>query len=209
MKPVNPLFLAPIHSLHRIDGSLAWDSWWYEPNYFRPAHPLADKSKVDRMLAFTIELRSRLRTLAYTTDLQSALLRYGRALDSRDLNDAFLRLWGLLEFLTATTSAPYTVTARRAAFLFAERDYAFQVLSHLANYRNRFVHAGSETEEIESLLYLLKRHVEALLIFHAGNRIGFASIAEAGEFLDMPSDKTALAERIRKLRFASKFRGLT
>ena len=79
-----------------------------------------------------------------------------RALDSADLNGAFLRLWSLLEHLTDSTHEPYKVATRRAAFMFADRERSQLVLSNLTNYRNRFVHVGSETGDIESLVFQLK-----------------------------------------------------
>jgi hypothetical protein len=165
----------------------------------------SDKAKFERILAFAASLRARLASLPYRKDIERALIRYVRALDSADLNDAFLRLWSLLEFLTDSTHDPYKVATRRAAFMFTDHVRSQLVLSNLTNHRNRFVHVGSETEDIESLVFQLKRYVDALLLFHLGNRFGFDTRPEAARFMDQPPDKMELTLRIKRLQQARKF----
>lgn len=204
-KPVNAILLLPFHTLHQQDGRLASESWWFDPSFAEAANVFSDDRKFDQLIQFDVKVRRKLTACPYRQDLQQALLRYVRALDSADLNDSFLRLWGVLEQLTATTRSSYDVTVRRAAFLFAERDYAAQVLSVIAAHRNGFVHAGSESPDVEALVYMLKRHVDSLLMFHIGNRFGFASLSDAGEFLDLPATSGALERQLTRLRDAQKF----
>jgi hypothetical protein len=202
---VNEILLCPFHSMHNDDGSLATSSWWYDPGYGKPTKSLFDKGQISSFLAFSKKLRRRLNQSNYRDELVDALLRYVRALDSSDMNDAFLRLWSLLEFLTNSSHDPYKVAIRRAAFMFAEREYSGQVLTHLMNHRNRFVHASKDTSEIESLLFLLKRYVEALLTFHIGNTFKFESRASAALFMDLPPNRSQLDARLRMLQNARKF----
>lgn len=203
--PVNSILLGPIHTLHEEDGKPATESWWYEPNYQGPAPIFSDRHRIENMLKYTKNFRALLKRSDYQSDIITATVRYVRALDSTDWNDTFLRLWGVLEFLTATQLDPSKVTIRRATFMFSDRDYAIQMLSHLKDYRNKFVHAGSESGEIESLMYQLKRYVEALLAFHVGSNSDFTSMADASEFMDLPSSKRLLDERIKRLKLAKKF----
>lgn len=149
----------------------------------------------------------RLAQVPYRSEIEGALIRYVRALDSADLNDAFLRLWSLLEYLTDSTHDPYKVATRRAAFMFADRERSQLVLAHLTNHRNRFVHVGSDTDDIESLVFQLKRYVDALLFFHIGNHFDFHSRAEAARFMDLPTDKSELDLRINRLRHAKRYIG--
>jgi hypothetical protein len=204
-RPVNEILLCPFHTMHNEDGSLATESWWYEPGYSGPAQQFTDRAKIDKLFTFSKKLRTRVSQSAYSDELANSLVRYVRALDAADLNDAFLRLWSLLEFLTDSTFDPYKVAVRRAAFMFAERNYSVQVLNHLMQHRNRFVHAGTDTAEIESLVYLLKRYVDALLMFHIGNSFKFESRASAALFMDLPPSKSQIDERIRRLHNARKF----
>ena len=156
---------------------------------------------------FAGNLRSRLTKLSYRSDIEGALIRYVRVLDSADLNDTFLRLWSLLEYLTDSTHDLYKVATRRAAFMFADRERSKLVLTHLTNHRNRFVHAGSDTDDIESLVFQLKRYVDALLLFHLGNRFGFSSRNEAALFMDLPLNKKELQLQIKRLQDAKKYVG--
>jgi hypothetical protein len=46
-------------------------------------------------------------------------------------------------------------------------------------YRNRTIHAGYATEDIETLLYQLKRYVDLALLFYIYSAPDFASIGES------------------------------
>lgn len=203
--PVNDIRLSPFHTLHDIRGNLVTETYWYDPGYSKPATLFSDKSKFTRLLEFSKSLRSRLSQLPYRGEIEGALIRYVRALDSADLNDTFLRLWSLLEYLTDSSHDPYKVATRRVAFMFADRERTQLVLTHLTNHRNRFVHAGSDSDEIESLVFLLKRYVDSLLLFHLGNRLGFTTRAEVAQFMDLPHRKEDINQRIKRLREARRF----
>jgi hypothetical protein len=203
--PVNDIRLSPFHTVHDPNGALATETYWYDPGYAKPASLYSDKPLFSKLQEFARNLRTRLGQLPYRQDIESALLRYVRALDSADLNDTFLRLWSLLEYLTDSGHDPYKVATRRAAFMFQDRERAQLVLTHLTHHRNRFVHTGSDSHEIESLVFLLKRHVDSLLLFHLGNSFGFANRGEAARFMDLPSSKDEIDLRISRLRSARKF----
>jgi len=203
--PVNNILLGPIHTLHNRDGKLATESWWYEPQYQGVIKPFNDKSKINNMCKYMTNFRRLLKKSNYASDIIQAVLRYVRALDYRDWDVSFLRLWSVLEFLTGTLSDRYEVTIRRASYMFSNREYNRQILSHLRDYRNKSVHAGSESSEIELLMYQLKNYVEVLLAFHVRNKFKFSSIADAAEFLDLPNDLDLIDRKIGKLRYARKF----
>lgn len=203
--PVNDIRLSPLHTVHESSGVLATDTFWYDPGYRKPATPFNDKSVFPQLIDFSKYLRKRLTVSPYRDDLRTALIRYVRALDSADLTDTFLRLWGLLEYLTNSTHDPYKVAIRRAAFMFEDRERALLVLSNLTSFRNRYVHAGSDPQEVESLVFQLKRYIDALLLFHLGNPFGFASREDASLFMDLPPDPTKLKHRVRRLRQALHF----
>lgn len=205
--PVNDIRLSPFHTVHDIKGNLATESYWYDSAYMHPAKTFSNKNEFKKILIFSKKLRSRLAIHPYRSDIEDALIRYVRALDSSDLNDTLLRLWSLLEYLTDSTNDPNKVTTRRAAFMFADGERAQMVLSYLANYRNSFVHTGSDTNNIESLVFQLKRYVDNLLIFHIGNRFGFESRNEAALFMDFPPNKNELKLRIKRLNAVIKFIG--
>jgi hypothetical protein len=204
--PVNRIIPGPIHTLHEPKGKPATDTYWHEPSFPNPAfnafYVQGDWKQVQEI---ENEMRTRLAKKSYRADIEDAIRGYTRALDLRDFNTAFLALWGLLEKLTSTLLDTYKITIRRTLFLFQEREYHQQILNHLRNYRNRAVHAGEETEEIETLLIQLKFYVEQLLFFHIYNKLGFSSMPEAAEFMDLPHDTSVLKKQIKLLEKAVRF----
>jgi len=206
--PVNGILLGPIHTLHHPRGKLATDTFWFEPTYRAPVKEFDLENDKENIAKFSKSVRKALRKTQYRTDIEEAIIRYARALDDRDWHAAFLKLWGVLERLTSTTrDETYAATAKRAAFIFAEREYFGQVMKVLVYHRNQAVHASVSTEEIETYLYQLKNIVEALLEFHLWNRYKFASLAQACEFLNLPTEQDALATRAKIARFALEYRG--
>jgi hypothetical protein len=203
-RPVNKILLSPFHTVHDSRGDLATESFWYEPGYVAPDTVFFSEKRFDMALAFAQRGRRSLEKSSYREDLRAALIRYVRALDSADLHGTFLRLWGLLEFLTDSTNDGSKTTIRRAAFLFRDRERSRLVLSYLATFRNRFVHAGSQSGEIESLVFQLKRFVDQLISFHLLNSLRFDSRSEAAQFLNLPVDPSKLRKDIRRMAQASK-----
>lgn len=202
---VNDIVLGPIHTLHDERGKLATETWWFEPDYREPTKTLTQVNKMDKMYLFLSKIRAHLKRNNYASDLKAAIIRYGRALDLPNWEASFLQLWGTLEQLTGTTTSSYNVTVRRASFLFQDYEYHQQILSHLRDYRNRAVHAGTADNNIENHLFQLKRYVERLIEFHLATKIDFKNIAEATDFMDSPKTMEELDSKIKMLRRAKRF----
>jgi hypothetical protein len=208
-QPVNKFILGPLHTLHFLSGELATNSnWWYEPSYLEPVKPIHPTQAEQESMSRSLELlKDTLRRHKYSQDIRKTLIRYSRALDERNWATAFLKLWSVLEFMTDSTRASSDVAIRRTAFLFEERDYHLQILQHLREHRNAFVHLDKENSEIEAYLYEIKGYVERLLVFHFHNTFGFESLEEAAGFLGLPHEDEVLSKQIERLTLARKFRG--
>jgi len=202
--PVNKILPGPLHTLHLPNGKLATESWWYETKRFGNERPHDVTNELGKMYKFLSNVRKRLAKCRYRQTIEDAIILYGRALDEWDWDGAFLKLWSILEKLTDTEES-YKVTIRRASFILEDRSYHQQVLRHLKDYRNKFVHEAADSSEIETYMYELKNLVEALLAFHLGSRFGFQSLKQAAEFLDLPSEKALLASRIKMMKYAQRF----
>lgn len=203
--PVNDIRLTPFHTLHLDNGLLATEEFWYEPSYISPAKIFYDKNKFKQIQNYSKKIRLKLSKLAYKKDIESALVRYVRAFDSSDPNNTFLRLWSILEYLTASTELPSEVTIRRTAFLYTDRETNVLILTNLANYRNKFVHAGTESDDLESLVFQLKKYVEGLFQFHIGNNFKFNTRYEASDFMNLPYVKDELHKKILRMQQALSF----
>lgn len=159
-------------------------------------------------------VRTALGRCPYRAQLEEFLVRYARALDGRDMEAVFLRLWSLLESLTGTTAGEsYDTTIDRASFLFGDLDVVRHLLEHLRSRRNRLVHQAEEHgAAAEELVYQVKYFVEALLVFHLNTGRQLRSMAKATEFLSLPRNVqglekslTACKDRVRLLSRALKF----
>jgi hypothetical protein len=80
------------------------------------------------------------------------------------------------------------------------------LLEHLRYYRNQLVHHGASQSESETYTLQLKDFVEALLYYHLVWRGRFQTLAQAGEYLDLPIDVDELKRRLRLFKAAVKFR---
>ncbi len=153
------------------------------------------------------EITEKLRGHKYCDDLKSALRRYNEALDDIDWSNSYLKLWSLLEFLTATSSptSRHEDTIKRAAFVWKDSKAALSELEFLRVTRNRHVHHSVAPNNGEMAIYLLKSYVEALFRFHFRNDYDFSSVGSAGSFLSLPTDRQILEQKKRDYGRALKF----
>lgn len=207
-EPINTILLGPLHSLHKPRGELATETFWYEPSYRAPVRVVNLGTRYTQVVKFYSNLQGLLRRSHYRTDMKNAIIHYARALDDRDWHASYLKLWGVLENLTAMgRRGNYDVLVRRSAGVFGKYEYMREVLNVLRDQRNRVVHASSTSEEIETYLYQLKKCVEGLFEFHLGNSFRFKSIQRAMEFLELPPARQDLDYKARLIGFAQKYRG--
>lgn len=202
-EPVNKIRPGLIHSLHFRNGDLATDSGWYDPDYL-PAKPLDINSKLDLITKYSSKFLKKLNSSFYAKEIIDSIILYTRALDIADLSSSFIKLWSVLERLTNAEGA-YSTLIRRAAFVFEDKEYYKQVLRHLRDYRNKYVHRAFDSNNIEVYLYQLKDITEVLISFHVGNQYGFKSIGDASEFLDLPVEKNILEKQLNFRRYAQKY----
>ena len=206
--PINRIVLGPIHTLHNYDGSLAVkNQWWYDPGYYGPIKPYFPNEKdFSTLMKAQQYMRKRISNLNYSKDIVSGIVRYCKALDERDMTSSFLKLWGVLEFLTSTTRTSYDVTIKRTASIYQKRDFHLQVLKVIRDYRNSYVHSDEETEEVETYLIQLKNYVESLIHFHLTNGHNFFSLSDSADFFDLPVYEKDLLKKLKLLKYAVKFR---
>lgn len=193
--PINVVRLGSQHTLHLADGTAANECVWFEPGFveasiFRFKSP--DVIKHNSRWALR-----QITACPYGEQLVASLVRYVHALDERDANSAFLGLWGALEALTTPNQANYDNTVRRCSFLFKDRTFHTQMLEHLREYRNVYVHAGESSNRARTHCYQLQLYFASLIWFHIRNARFFLSIDEANQFLDSPSNTTELKRRVR------------
>ncbi|GAH63122.1 unnamed protein product, partial [marine sediment metagenome] len=126
--PVNKYILGPLHTLHKPDGKLATENWWYNLEYVYQIRPYDPSRVIGKLYKFESSVRKLIQKSKYSSEIDTAILRYTRALDLTNWEDAFLRLWSVLEYLTGMNrNDRYEVIVKRAAFVFGGEKYARQV----------------------------------------------------------------------------------
>lgn len=164
------------------------------------------KNKLENLYKFQDKARKLLKKSKFKNHIETALRKYAQVLDIRDLESSYLRLWGLLEYLTNTNeNESHKDTVKRTSFFFQEREYAKQVLNHLRDHRNRSVHTSGSNQNIETLLYQLKNFVEVVFEFQITNRFNFSSREEFTQFMNLPEDVSELKRRKEMIGHALKF----
>ena len=206
--PVNNISFGPLHTIHLTNGKLATESWLYETGYIGPLKSFDLKNKKDDLYKFQNNVRKLLNKSKFKNQMEEALRKYAQALDIRDWESSYVRLWGLLEYLTNTNeNESHKDTVKRTSFFFQEREYAIQVLNHLRDHRNRSVHTGGSNQNIETLLYQLKNFVEVVLEHQIANKFKFSSRDELTQFMNLPDDVEELKRRQKMISNALRFMG--
>ena len=204
-EPINTIRLGGIHTVHNEDGSLASEMVWFEPNYTeaKPCNPKQPEI-FKKNCTYACRLLSKSK---YSKSIKDALLRYVRALDEKDQNNALIKLWGAIECLTSPGEANYDFVTKRCSFIFEDNTYHKQVLEHLREVRNQSVHAGDQEEKAKINCYQLQFYFYHLIFFYLRSATVFNSLDEANQFLSMSPNKDDLLKKkkllVRALRFVS------
>jgi len=207
-KALNKIRLGPVHTVHLPQGPLAVKQCWSEP-FFEAGDPEfldGEWPKIQKAASWCLR---RYHSIPYFKDATTMWIRYAYALDRADMEASFLKLWGLLEFLTGTTGERYDETIRRTLFLCDDREFHRLILEHLRDRRNALVHHDDGSSEAEQHVFQLKRYVEELMRLHLVMGKRFKSMAEFGEFLSLPPEPAVLKEKLRQYRQALGFRERT
>ena len=199
--PINKVRLAAVHTCHLLNGEAAGGSVWFEP--YQGKEPPA---KVDSKAAKSAEkILVLLRSSPLSTELEEAMLGYVRALDNSDQNAAFLSLWTVIEQLVSTGNGESNSVVKRCAFLFEDGEYHTEVLKHLVQYRNEFVHAGRSTSQAKTNCYQLQVYFRALVKFYLGQKKFFSTLADANAMLSLSSNRETLRRQQLMIAKALKF----
>lgn len=206
-RPMNRVLAGPFFTIHKSRGAPAVETLQYDPFFFHYTHISRPRSGWPHVVSEARTIRNICGRSPMSASIRTAFLRYCRALDPPDAGTAFMKLWGVLEFLTSTTGGRYDDTIKRTAFLYADPFHERHSLEVLRYHRNSAIHAGADGPERE-LLTTLHRHVANLLTFVLQGAYFFSSLDEIGEFLGLPPDKVNLERKFRLAKRARVFKRL-
>ncbi|WP_417463261.1 hypothetical protein [Kordiimonas sp.] len=204
-KPINLVRIANIQTIHKVDGSLATETFWYERDWQETKKVSVTDSGKPLLPRFH-SARHRLKNNPLAPYAITALRQYARALDNSDWKNSFLELWVVLEYLTAIHNADYKKLVKRASGMYTEADEIQQIAQHLRVRRNEIVHSSSQDEDSEQLIFQTKELIEPLMLFYIGNPFRLRTRDEVGEFLDLPNSTVEIRRRKSLLEHAMHFR---
>jgi hypothetical protein len=206
-RPVNVVLPGPLYTVHKLDGSLVKERFWFEPLKIEDDWVASLERNWKGLQKWQKQIQNRLKRIKYARSLQDLFVRYTRALDLIDYDVAFNKLWAVLEYLTNSVG-DYNKLIKRVLFLYPAQDHKFHslILEHLRDVRNGIVHYDSSRISMETYLFQLKSFVEVVVLFHLRNGSRFSSLVTATDFLDHPNDPKCLQKRLLALRNALRLR---
>lgn len=203
VRPVNPVLLGPVHTLHLPSGRLATKDYRYESDRLR-THWIADlESEWERLRKWTRVVSRRLARIGYRSAIEHLLVRYTRAFDVVEHDVAFSRLWAVLE-QCARSGSDHGMLIDRVSYLYSEphRSFARLLLEHLRHVRNGVVHYDRSQGGLEVYLWQLKSFVEDMLAYHLGEGPHFECLADAANQLELRRQRDTLARELGKVKSA-------
>ena len=199
VKPINSIYLGPVHTLHLRTGKPASETYWYEAVY----PPWVEAKPVKKWHTIKHET-SRIRSIIirhpYSDFLRQTFIRYARSLDRSDYESSFLKFWSLLEWVTAiSVEQNYGEVIKRVLFLFEDEDFHRRILEHLRIRRNGSIHGGKSLASAFTLIYQIKVYVEWIIMSHLRTTGHFKTPQEFGQMLSSPADPNALTDKLDQL----------
>ncbi len=193
-RPLNRVLPGPVQTVHHANGKAAMDEIGYEPFFKKPMLGSSSGVKTATIRPVWASVSDAVRRSSYGSDIQMALVRYCRALDHRDPQLAFLKLWGVIELLTGTTEGHGDQAIKRTLALCPDPDLERYPLKLLRFHRNRSAHAHTDSIGRENLTRL-HGYAHTLLRFTLGRARFFSCLEEQGEFLGLPGDRDLLKRK--------------
>lgn len=195
--PMAVVHTGGLYTLHHPRGQLATQMLWFDATPPETSHVFSPRVGWPKIEQRRRQMSRMLRRHPFRAQVESVLVRYMSALDEADYDQAFLKLWSLLEFVTSTERANYDQTEKRALWPFVDRDLTREVFRAARARRNRYVHASAAGARSEQAAYMVKRLLDPHVGLLLRNPFGVGSLAEYGEFLAQPSSVDALKKRRR------------
>ncbi len=188
---VNRLRRGPFNTVHRADGTLATETFWYEPRWSHEQET-AKFSNAQDYRKQVLRWWKKLQKSPMNDFIATALLGYCRALDLHQADASLLGMWQVLEKLTGTDK--YDLLIDRISRLFKDHSDAREIANHLRVRRNLTVHSTHDLSRDGSTILLHVEMLAAQAIFfylNYGNR--FEKLSDVLFFLDLPLDPKKLA----------------
>jgi hypothetical protein len=157
--------IGPLHTVQDLQGKMACQTVWFEQSYRKPVDTFALGSVATPQFSSGFKIMmNRLDGSREKLWLSECLARYATALDEANLEQAFCKLWALLEELAITSN--HEVLIHRVASMRINRNEETAQLKLLREVRNHLVHRDRVNIPLDRLVWLLKGYVDSMLGLH-------------------------------------------
>ena len=204
--PVNHILPGPYVTVHHPNGELALQTFWREQTYSAPDTFPAIGTFWPDLMKHERKIRRHLGTVPYRRVLRACFCDYAAALDHDDGEVALIKLWKVLEALTACRDGKTRPVIDRCVSIMKDPQYPRLILQHVRDRRNSHVHEAGTRGTCDQYVRQLRRYVDALFSVHLGVGSGFRTIDDACAFFDLPRDQAKLKAEVAVRRKALKFR---
>lgn len=202
--PSDPtLKLGNLHTMHGVDGKASMEAHWFEdfPRHERPTTfnglPLLEQ-EVGKLLAKLARAPA-----PYRAFCEKLLLNYVAAIDCRDPEARFVKLWLCLELITNVDDAKQII--KRVVFFYAQQDFARGLLRSLRAARNSQVHGGAKPPRIDLKNFKMCEFIEHLLLVILGNHFKFSTSSQWQDFMSTTTDMASIDKQIEQLKMVRRF----
>jgi len=197
------LSLGQVHTLHSPNGAMAWRNVWYEPD-FNDKGPI----KVRNFSLTESNLTGWIKSLnenPFSEHLLVSLASYIRALDHKDQEFRFMKLWSVIERLVKTDDTKMII--KRVSFFYENRAVTKDVLYSLRQARNINVHAGLKPFNVEMKNFKLCSFIEDLFRFFISNPFKYDNLQKVIDFISLSTELQSIDQQIKNLKKVKKFIG--
>ncbi len=203
-EPINVIRLGECNTIHDSKGKAVSKSLSYEL-YYREMNTNVVKITPDLFLKNSKWIEKKLNECKYSSELKNAFFLYAMALDEPDNNVALIKLWGAIESITTPGVAQYEKVVNYCSFLFEEKNFWGQIIEHIREYRNQYIHNGKSNDRAKFYCYQLSHIFYHLIIFHLHRVKIFNKLSDANTVLNLPTTIDELNIRKKFIENAIEF----
>ena len=200
--PVSQILVAPMTTVHKSDGSLTQETFWYDNWNGDPADSFLSLTDNAIVRDDIEKIRARINTSLWREDCQQAFRMFFQFASEPDRKASFLLGWQLLEFLVSgeRQKGIHTDTdaiLSRACRFYADYDLKLVQASYFKDARNAISH-GHALPPFDDLglLFQLKEFIRPILNHFVSNPFKFKNRCEFTDFCDAGNDPQGIKAKI-------------
>lgn len=202
LKPINSIRSSAFFVMYDKSHKVVHDLHIWDRNYVTCIRPVS--MSINQIFSLTNEFTQKVNVYQNKSkkEFLLAISDYARALDECDVDAALVKLWSILERLLGFENTYDKIIKRCASMYKDDKKFHETYLTCVKEVRNLLVHGRHENVNTRIYCEYLQRLFKHLIGFYIANEVGFYSIREANEYLDLPRDIETLQRRAKHVKHA-------